>query len=159
MIKMSKTTKTLAKETLLTIFDDLSDEKVAELLDFAEFLLSKTEKTELVPKSKKNPILEIIGIADAEPFADRIDDELYAKVFGDDLIRLIRQLDKPLPKSIRELIVLELYRQARISSGKAGQLLGMNRFEFIRYASRLGIPYFEMTEDEWETEKRLLENL
>ena len=76
-IKMSKTTKIMAKKTLLTIFDDLSDEKVTELLNFAEFLLSKTEKTELVPESKKNPILEIIGIADVEPFTNRIDDELY----------------------------------------------------------------------------------
>ena len=76
----------------------------------------------------------------------------------DDLLGLL-QLDQPLHKSIRELIVLELYRQAKMSSGKAGQLLGMNRFEFIRYASRLGIPYFEMTEDEWEAEKILLKNL
>ncbi|MEK7399656.1 MAG: UPF0175 family protein [Candidatus Poribacteria bacterium] len=77
----------------------------------------------------------------------------------EDLVGLILQLDQPLRKSIRELIVLELYRQAKISSGKAGQLLGMNRFEFIRYASRLGIPYFEMTKDEWETEKNLLQTL
>jgi predicted HTH domain antitoxin len=77
----------------------------------------------------------------------------------DDLVGLILQLDQPLHKSIRELIVLELYRQAKISSGKAGQLLDMNRFEFIRYASRLGIPYFDMTKDEWETEKNLLQNL
>ncbi|MEK7399655.1 MAG: DUF2281 domain-containing protein [Candidatus Poribacteria bacterium] len=83
---MSKTTKTLAKETLLTIFDDLSDEKVTELLDFAEFLLFKTEKTDLVAKSGNNPILEIIGLADVEPFADRIDDELYGEVSGLDYV-------------------------------------------------------------------------
>jgi hypothetical protein len=86
IIKMSKTMKALAKETLLTIFDDLSDEKVTELLDFAEFLLTKTEKTDLVAKSGNNPILEIIGLADVEPFADRIDDELYGEVSGLDYV-------------------------------------------------------------------------
>ena len=41
-----------------------------------------------------------------------------------DLIRVLQSFDKPLDESVPELIVLELYRQGRISSGKAGELLG-----------------------------------
>ncbi len=33
----------------------------------------------------------------------------------------------------------------------------MPRFDFIRHASRLGIPYIDMTQDEWEAEKAVLE--
>ncbi len=49
--------------------------------------------------------------------------------------------------------MLELYRCATISSGKAAQLLGMSRFEFTRHASRLGIAFFDLTDDEWEAER------
>jgi len=55
--------------------------------------------------------------------------------------------------------VLELYRGGTISSGRAAELLGMQRIDFIKHASRLGIPFFDMTEDEWEAEKAALKAL
>ncbi len=51
-------------------------------------------------------------------------------------------------EAIKEVAVLELYRRREISSGKAAELLGMERFEFVRYAGRLGIPFFDMDETE-----------
>ncbi len=60
--------------------------------------------------------------------------------------------DRPLNNFVKELVVLELYRRRAISSGKAAELLEMERFEFIRYASRLGIPFFDMSEAEFEAE-------
>ena len=71
----------------------------------------------------------------------------------EDLVVLLRQSNQPVEQAARELIVLELYRRGAISSGKAAQLLGMSRMEFIQYASRLGIPYFSMAEDEWKDER------
>jgi predicted HTH domain antitoxin len=70
----------------------------------------------------------------------------------EDVVALLRQSNQPVERAVRELIVLELYRRGAISSGKAAQLLGMSRGEFIHYALRMGIPYFAMTEDEWKTE-------
>jgi len=35
----------------------------------------------------------------------------------------------------------------------------MQRIDFIRHASRLGIPYFALTGDEWEAEMASLEAL
>jgi len=55
--------------------------------------------------------------------------------------------------------VLELYRRGLVSSGKAAELLEMNRMEFIRYSGRLGVPYFRMSAEEWEEEKRHLGEL
>ena len=57
---------------------------------------------------------------------------------------------KDIPEKLKELSVLELYRRKDISSGKAAELLEMARFEFVRYASRLGIPFFDMSEEELE---------
>ena len=51
-------------------------------------------------------------------------------------------------KKVKELTILELYREGEISSGKAAELLNMERFEFIQYSSKLGIPFLEMSEDE-----------
>ena len=60
-------------------------------------------------------------------------------------------------EAIKEAAVLELYREGKISSGKAAEILGMDRFEFIRYAGRKGITYIRITPDELDEEVRLLE--
>jgi predicted HTH domain antitoxin len=72
----------------------------------------------------------------------------------EDLASLLRALRWPLDEAVRELVVLELYRRGTISSGKAAGLLRMSRPAFIRYASELGIPYYEMTRDERASEIR-----
>jgi predicted HTH domain antitoxin len=77
----------------------------------------------------------------------------------EDIVALLRPLNQPVQRAVRELIVLELYRRGTISSGKAAELLGMSRWEFIHHASQLGIPYFAMTADEWETEQKRSETL
>jgi predicted HTH domain antitoxin len=61
-------------------------------------------------------------------------------------------IDGPLEDNARESIVLELYRQGEISSGEAAELLGVPRIAFIQHASALGIPFFDMTEEEWRAE-------
>jgi len=68
-----------------------------------------------------------------------------------------------IPERLKELSILELYRRKEISSGKAAELLGMERFEFVRYASRLGIPFFDMSKEELERDlkaaKRIYEHI
>lgn len=71
-----------------------------------------------------------------------------------DLASLLASLNRPVEQAARELIVLELYRRGMVSSGKAAELLGMQRGDFIRHASGLGIPFFEMTEEEWDGRER-----
>jgi predicted HTH domain antitoxin len=78
---------------------------------------------------------------------------------GDDLAVLLHASNQPVQHAAREFIVLELYRRGSISSGKAAQLLGRSRWQFIHHASALGIPSFDMTEDEWTDERTLLDKL
>lgn len=68
-----------------------------------------------------------------------------------ELVDLLHNVGRPEDK-LKEYLVLELYRRREISSGKAAELLGMERFEFARYASRIGIPYFDLDEQELKDE-------
>jgi predicted HTH domain antitoxin len=74
------------------------------------------------------------------------------------LAGILHRTNQPVEEAGREMIVLELYRRGTISSGKAAEILGMSRIEFIKHASRLGIPYIDMTEDEWAAEKAASES-
>ena len=73
----------------------------------------------------------------------------------DELATLLQERHQPVERSAREFIILELYRRGDISSGKAAQLLEMTRWELVRHAARLGIPFFDMTADEWEAEREM----
>ena len=75
-----------------------------------------------------------------------------------DLLKVLESLGDP-QQTIKECVVLELYRRGEISSGKAAELLGMSRFEFIQYSGRLGIPFFRYSPEELEAELRNLEGL
>lgn len=57
-------------------------------------------------------------------------------------------------EAIKEFSVLGLYLERRISSGKAAELLGMRKREFIRLLARKAIPYFDYTGEELEEEFR-----
>jgi predicted HTH domain antitoxin len=69
-----------------------------------------------------------------------------------DLIGLLRTLGKPLEEAVPELVVLELYRECRVSSGKAAELLGMTREAFIQYTSALAIPFLNMSDEELQVD-------
>ena len=71
---------------------------------------------------------------------------------GSDLAAVLKSLNQPTDQVAQQLMVLELYRRRTLSSGRAAELLQMSRWDFIQYASRLGIPFFDMTEEEWAAE-------
>jgi predicted HTH domain antitoxin len=58
---------------------------------------------------------------------------------------LLEVLDVPesqLESKIKELTVLELFGQERISSGKGAELLGISKWDFIELLGRNNIAYF-----------------
>jgi predicted HTH domain antitoxin len=64
------------------------------------------------------------------------------------LVNLLHDVHGRPEAKLKEYLILELYRRREVSSGKAAELLGMDRVEFIRYASRLGIPFLDMDDRE-----------
>lgn len=62
-------------------------------------------------------------------------------------------------RSALEIIVLDLYRRHIISGGRAAEILGLDLLTFIRWSGSLGVPYIDMTEEEWEQELRAIEKM
>lgn len=60
---------------------------------------------------------------------------------------------------LQEWLVLTLYSQERISSGKAAQLLDMSRMEFLKLLQRYHINYFNYTDEELSEEFAAVKNL
>lgn len=69
-----------------------------------------------------------------------------------DIVALLEAHDRPIQETARELIVLELYRQGKLSSGRAAEFLHLSRHDFIRFASDRGIPYFQLEDEELRRE-------
>jgi predicted HTH domain antitoxin len=68
---------------------------------------------------------------------------------------LLGALDVPeaeLEPQLRQLIALELFRQNRISSGKAAELLSIPKTAFIQLLARHNIPYFTETPEELDAQ-------
>jgi hypothetical protein len=78
---MDMTTNVLDREIFLVALEKLPDENIKELIDFTEFLLLKehTKKSKLFIDPNKDPILKLIGLVNEEPFADKIDEDLYGE--------------------------------------------------------------------------------
>jgi predicted HTH domain antitoxin len=57
-------------------------------------------------------------------------------------------------EAIKEFFVLGLYLERRISAGKAAELLGIGKREFVRLLARKDISYFNYTDEELEEEFR-----
>lgn len=77
----------------------------------------------------------------------------------DELVKVMQTAAEPVERTARVMIVMQLYWRETISSGKAAELLGMSRLDFIRRSGELGIPYFRMTPEEWEAEMRTIDSL
>jgi hypothetical protein len=74
----------MKKQQLLKNLERLPESDVQEILDFADFIVSRRSRMKKIPSKKKlapekDPILKLMGIADVEPFADKIDRELYGQ--------------------------------------------------------------------------------
>ena len=58
-------------------------------------------------------------------------------------------------REVPVLLVLKRFRQGALSSGKAADLLGLSRREFLDLLAREGVPVYDPTDqelaDEWKT--------
>ena len=72
------------KERLIDNMKKLPEPDIQEVLDFMEFLIRKRSKVTTVPhkaeiEPTKDPILKLLGIANVDPFSNKIDQELYGQ--------------------------------------------------------------------------------
>jgi predicted HTH domain antitoxin len=72
---------------------------------------------------------------------------------------LLGDSPEQIERTALEIIVLDLYRRHVISAGRAAEILNVDLLNFIRWSGSLGIPYLDMTPEEWQQELRVLEKL
>jgi predicted HTH domain antitoxin len=72
-------------------------------------------------------------------------------VFPKDLLALLGAQPQA-AETAKELIILGLYQENRISGGKAAELLGLTKRGFVSLLARKGMDYFRLTPDEWAEE-------
>lgn len=66
----------------------------------------------------------------------------------DDVANLLDPGDGAIQARVREALVLYLFEQEIISSGKGAELLAIPRHEFLDLLYKRGIPYFRQTIEE-----------
>ena len=74
----------------------------------------------------------------------------------EDLAALIEG-EKSLDEGTREALVMDLFRRRKVSTGKACELLGIDRLDFIRRANEHNVPVYLTTEKEWEADLAALD--
>ncbi len=57
-----------------------------------------------------------------------------------------------------KLFAMDLYKRNQISSGKAAEMLGIRKYDFIRLLDEAGISYFDYSEMEFEEELKSVRN-
>jgi predicted HTH domain antitoxin len=62
-------------------------------------------------------------------------------------------------RRVTEWLVLSLFTEERISSGKAARLLNMSRIDFLALLRQRGIAYLDFSEDELADEFAAVEKL
>jgi predicted HTH domain antitoxin len=75
-------------------------------------------------------------------------DESVTELLGDS--------PEQIERTALEIIVLDLYRRHVISGGRAAEILNLDLLTFIRWSGSLGVPYFDMTPEDWEQELRAI---
>jgi predicted HTH domain antitoxin len=66
--------------------------------------------------------------------------------------QLLKMSDAEFAEELRFLAAAKLYELGRLSSGKAAELAGMTRLEFVHALAHIGVPAINLREEEVEAE-------
>lgn len=74
--------------------------------------------------------------------------------YPEDLPETLGSTPEEFEREIRFLVAAKLYEMGRISSGRAAELAGIDRVEFLNNLGRYRIPVFNYSREELEREVR-----
>ena len=74
--------------------------------------------------------------------------------YGPDLLLSMGQEPKDLERELRLLLAIKLFETCRLSLGKASEMAGVPKVQFLDELGRLGIPVINLAEDQIEDELR-----
>ena len=64
-----------------------------------------------------------------------------------DLVRILKVRDEEIPKLVRLYLAIELYRERKVSLGKAAEIAGVNKWEMMEILASKNIPIQYNVED------------
>lgn len=65
------------------------------------------------------------------------------------VVRLLASTPEEAALRLKELALIELFRQGEVSSGWAAEQLGITKDDFLDLLYRHGVPYIDMTDEEF----------
>ena len=74
--------------------------------------------------------------------------------YGQDLLLSTGQEPKDLERELRLLLAIKLFEVRRLSLGKASEMAGLPKIQFLDELGRLGIPVINLAEDQIADELR-----
>ena len=72
--------------------------------------------------------------------------------YSEDLLLITGQEPEVFEREARFLLALKFFELRRISAGKAAELSGLNKPEFLAKVSALNIPIVDLDDDQLDTE-------
>jgi len=79
--------------------------------------------------------------------------------YPEGLPQLLKMSDTEFAKELRFLAAAKLYELGRLSSGKAAQLAGMERVEFLHSLVQIGVPAINLRDEEIDAEIHAARNM
>jgi predicted HTH domain antitoxin len=73
--------------------------------------------------------------------------------------QMLKMSDTEFAAELRFLAAAKLYELGRISAGKAANLSGLERIEFLRRLAQIGVPAINLRDEEIEAEVRAAREL
>ncbi len=64
-----------------------------------------------------------------------------------DLVRILKVKDEEIPKLVRLYLAIELYREGKVSLGKAAEIAGVSKWEMMEILASKNIPIQYDVED------------
>jgi len=84
-------------------------------------------------------------------------EEISVKV-PKDLVRILKVRDEDVPKLVRLYLAIELYREGKVSLGKAAEIAGVSKWEMMEILASKNIP-IQYSVDDLEKDIKTLEEI
>ncbi|MFY9341937.1 MAG: UPF0175 family protein [Planctomycetota bacterium] len=68
--------------------------------------------------------------------------------YAEDLLLAMGRSPEQLERELRFLLAVKLFELRRVSGGKAAEVAGMSKVEFLDEAARLGVPTINLEDDQ-----------
>ena len=77
----------------------------------------------------------------------------------EEILKFIDYKNESYYRKAKEILMYQLIKENKISYGKAAELMGMSKIEYIEDLSEMGIPYFDMDISEVSQDIKTLDKL